>query len=87
MGHRLRLAIVLALVVLLLGCTVEAPPPPTPCALTCDAWARLGCEEGEPTPERGVTCVDLCVDTEAYERLPHYCIQTAPSCAIARECR
>lgn len=87
MGDRLKLTIALVLVVLLLGCAVEAPPPPTPCALTCDAWTRLGCEEAEPTPVRGVTCVALCLDTEVYEHLPHSCIQTARDCAEARDCR
>lgn len=87
MGCFVRFLLWLAILVAFAGCRARSPSPESPCGATCDAWTRLGCEEAEPTPVSGVTCVELCLDTEVYERLPHSCIQTARDCAEARDCR
>ena len=68
----------------------ERPIPPSQDSAkdVCDAWRRLGCEEGGETPE-GVSCetvvrnaadegIDLAGDVT--------CIVKAESCAQARKC-
>jgi len=65
---------------------VKEPTVVDDCAETCATWVRLGCEEGEDSPEFGVTCVDVCERTHEFEPVNHQCIQGSTSCEAAREC-
>lgn len=65
------------------------PRPPgdgTGCAETCAHWRELECVEGNPSPERGLPCEEVCLNTEEFEAQPHACFQAAKTCEQAREC-
>lgn len=82
---------------LLIAC--QTPPPLEPgaseprapgngseCAATCDHWERIGCEEAQPSPVKGITCEERCRGIEEFEALPHECIQDSITCEESREC-
>lgn len=69
------------------GCAPARSVEISACDVTCAHWAALGCEEALPSPEKRVSCSDVCARTEEFEPLPHVCIRASNSCAEARECR
>ncbi len=71
----------------LIWCSSPGPAPaPDPgkgtCAEACTNLRKLGCEEGQPTPD-GATCEDFC--TNAGD-LPVACIAHAETCDAANAC-
>jgi hypothetical protein len=68
---------------------VPGPAPretPETCASACENFRKLGCEEGDPTPE-GKTCEDVCTQAgQSYVGLDTQCVTRATSCEEARAC-
>lgn len=86
MGHYLA---VFSVAVLTSCQFAEYPKSVSGCADACSSWRRNGCEEGEPSPVKKVTCEDACeaaieFDSEMGPILD--CISKANSCEKAREC-
>ena len=89
----------LSLMVLLVGCTPVALPPPvnhngplptgTPsdCQRACDNLRKLHCSAGEPT-SKGASCEEVCMNTESsgYASMNPRCEATASSCEAADAC-
>lgn len=86
----MRFVVTLALLASL-GCGTLKPVP-TPqnatCAEACQHGSALKCDWAEPT-KNGATCLEFCRATmdDGPIVLPLDCLASAPSCAVARECR
>lgn len=87
MGNPLNLLLAFIALAFLTCCDAKSPLVVGPCGITCQAWARLKCEEGDPSPTLGMTCAQVCEAAEStLETLPHECIQNSDSCEEARAC-
>ena len=92
-GAAAYVALAMALVLFVVGCTVQPVPvdpplPPSGCARVCERLAELKCPEAEPTPE-GQTCEQVCDNVQAsgIVQLNTGCIANAASCDAALECQ
>lgn len=82
----------IALAVLAIALTRCQPPlqpyPSSDCVGACHQLQTAGCDEGDPSPERGVPCETWCSQYHAADYMPPWaaCVAGATSVEAIRSC-